>query len=82
MRYRNLHPVLNEFLCRLYVLGATTWIITVIIYALVLTKKDKFQKPSDIFKDPINNIAIVFGFVMFVRRFLFRIRFFFFYYRL
>ena len=66
MRYRNLHPILNEILCRLYVLGATTWIITVVIYVLILNKKEKFKTMSDVFKDPINNLAMGFGAVMFI----------------
>ena len=66
MRFRNLHPVLNEILCRLYVLGATTWIISIVIYVITLNKQEKYTNMSDLFKDPINNIMVVFGIVMFV----------------
>ena len=66
MRYRNLHPVLNEVLCRTYAFGATMWIISVVIYTIILNDKDSYKTMKDVIKKPINSIALAFGFVMFI----------------
>ncbi len=65
MRYRNLHPVLNEIFCRLYVFGSTMWIISVVIYTMILNNKEAYKTTSDVFKRPINSLAIAFGVIMF-----------------
>ena len=66
MRIRNLQPVLNEILCRMYVLGVTIWFFVIAIYVIVLTKKEKYHSVSDLFKAPIVNILMIICFGTFI----------------
>ncbi len=59
MRLRNLHPVLNEILCRLYILGIVVWFIVITMYIIAINGSKKSKTISDILKGPLINIYII-----------------------
>ena len=66
MKIRNVHPVLNELLCRLYVFGAVVWIVSVFIYAIILGKQEKYNSFRDLIKEPLVCFFMLLGIGVFI----------------
>ena len=59
MKIRNIHPLINEILCRGYILGAAVWIVTLVLYVIILSNQEKYKKAKDLTKSPL-----VVGFIL------------------
>lgn len=66
MKIRNLHPLLNEILCRGYIFGAATWIVTVVLYVVILNNNKKYTKLKDLLKSPLVVSFVLICLVMFI----------------
>lgn len=59
-------PVINEILCRLYILGDLVWILTLIAYVKTLVSSNKYANLEEFLKDKWMIFMIGFGFVLYV----------------
>lgn len=50
MSIRDKIPIINEFLCRLYILGDVVWFVVIIGYVKSLSVDKKYDNPLDFFR--------------------------------
>ena len=58
MRIRNIHPILNEILCRIYILGCIIWFLAISVYILVLNSQKNYKSLAEVIRRPIVNIFV------------------------
>lgn len=75
MKNRVLIPMLNEFMCRLYILGVIVWITIILIYLWTLGKDLKDKRFKDILKEFFIKIVIFLGIMFYVISCFFKIDF-------
>lgn len=66
MSIREKIPLLNEILCRLYILGAVTWFISLLIYIWISGNSDNYRDTKLLFKEPFFIFSVLFGLVCFI----------------
>lgn len=66
MSIRDMYPLLNEILCRSYILGAITWFVCLVIYIWILGKNNKYENRRLLFKEPFVIFFILLGITMFI----------------
>lgn len=66
MSIRDSIPILNEFLCRLYILGDVVWFVVIIGYVKSLSTTKKYDSPLDFFQEKNMLILIVFATIIFL----------------
>lgn len=59
MSIRDNYKILNEIICRTYILGVITWIDIILIYLSTFGKDNKYRKISDILKEPFIIFSII-----------------------
>ena len=65
MSIRDKIPVLNEFLCRLYILGDVIWFNGIIAYLRVISEEKKYSGVLDVFNSGLNFFFIILSSVLF-----------------
>ena len=66
MSIRDKIPIINEFLCRLYILGDVVWFVVIIGYVKSLSVDKKYDNPLDFFQEKKMLMLIVFATIMFL----------------
>lgn len=66
MSIRDSIPILNEFLCRIYILGDVVWFVVIIGYVKSLSTTKKYDSPLDFFQEKNMLILIVFATIIFL----------------
>lgn len=66
MSIRDKYPILNEFLCRFYILGAVTWFIALLIYIWISGNSEKYKDTKLLFKQPFFIFTVLFGLFCFI----------------
>lgn len=66
MSIRDKISIINEFLCRLYILGDVVWFVVIIGYVKSLSVDKKYDNPLDFFQEKKMLMLIVFATIMFL----------------
>lgn len=66
MSIRDKCPILNELLCRLYILGAVTWFISLLIYIWISGQSENYKDTKLLFKEPFFIFSVLFGIICFI----------------
>lgn len=60
MKHRDKFPLFNELMCRLYILGAVTWFVCLLIYVWISGNDELNNDKRKLFKSPFFIFSIIF----------------------
>lgn len=64
---RDIHPLINEIMARIYIFGLVTWFASIVIYVWLLDKPNKYNENRLlIFKEPFVLTFIAIGLIAFI----------------
>lgn len=65
MSIRDKIPVLNEFLCRLYILGDVVWFNWILAYLRVISENKKYTSVIEVFENGLNFLFVILSSILF-----------------
>ena len=60
MKHRDKFPLFNEIMCRLYILGAVTWFVCLLIYVWISGNDKLNNDKRKLFKSPFFIFSVIF----------------------
>lgn len=66
MKHRDKFPLFNELMCRLYILGAVTWFVCLLIYVWISGNDELNNDKKKLFKSPFFIFSIIFCTLLYI----------------
>ena len=73
--YRDRMPLINEFVCRIYIIFCWLWLLNTLIYMYIILKKKKYNSLYEVYKEPFFFVMLIMMIICSIVSFFFKFTF-------